>query len=335
MPTNNNGGANEAQGFANFLTGNANGGFSQLSRDPVTDQKFSLYEGFAQDNLKVNPRLTLNLGVRYGYYGQPWDANGLMSNFDPAKYTVGAAPTIASSGLICVTSPCSQAGSNVGLSTTANASADIVGINYIDGIIYNGPNAANNNQASPWGNKVGQAQKANFAPRFGFAYDVFGNGKTSLRGGYGWSYDNAEVSYYETTVFDNPPAVSTYSVSQSTLDTPAGGATTAFSTTPARIQGVPLNFQTPYVQQFSLDIQQELADEVHVGRGLLRRPWNAPSGRDRHRSAAAGRLAGHGEQRGQLPGESGDEQLQLLHRRQWRERTSEYQLHVHARGEPD
>ena len=75
VPTNNNGGANEAQGFANFLTGNANGGFSQLSRDPVTDQKFSLYEGFAQDNFKVNPRLTLNLGVRYGYYGQPWDAN--------------------------------------------------------------------------------------------------------------------------------------------------------------------------------------------------------------------------------------------------------------------
>ncbi|MGD0480048.1 MAG: carboxypeptidase-like regulatory domain-containing protein [Terracidiphilus sp.] len=269
VPTNNNGGANEAQGFANFLTGNANGGFSQLSRDPVTDQKFGLWEGFAQDNWKVMPRLTLNLGVRYGYYGQPWDANGLMSNFDPAKYTVAAAPTIASSGLICITSPCSQAGSNVGLSTTANASADIVGINYIDGIIYNGPNAANNNQASPWGNKVGQAQKANFAPRFGFAYDLFGNGKTSLRGGYGWSYDNAEVSYYETTVFDNPPAVSTYSVSESTLDTPAGGANSAFSSTPARIQGVPLTFQTPYVQQFSLDIQQELAPKFMMDLGYF------------------------------------------------------------------
>jgi hypothetical protein len=269
VPINNNGGANEAQAFANFLTGNANGGFSQLSRDPVTDQKFSLYEGFAQDNWKVMPRLTLNLGVRYGYYGQPWDANGLMSNFDPAKYTAAAAPTIASSGLICITSLCSQAGSNAGQPTTANASADIVGINYIDGIIYNGPNAANNNQASPWGNKVGQAQKANFAPRFGFAYDLFGNGKTSLRGGYGWSYDNAEVSYYETTVFDNPPAVSTYSVSQSTLDTPAGGATTAFSTTPARIQGVPLTFQTPYVQQFSLDIQQELAPKFMLDVGYF------------------------------------------------------------------
>jgi hypothetical protein len=269
VPTNNDGGANEAQGFANFLTGNANGGFSQLSRDPVTDQKFALYEGFAQDNWKVKPRLTLNLGVRYGYYGQPWDANLLMSNFDPAKYTASAAPTIAASGLICIASPCVQTGSNAGQPTSANAAADIVGINYVDGIIYNGPAAANNNQASPWGNKVGQAQKANFAPRFGFAYDLFGNGKTSLRGGYGWSYDNAEVSYYETTVFDNPPAVSTYSVGQSTLDTPAGGASTAFSTTPARIQGVPLTFQTPYVQQFSLDIQQELAAKFMIDVGYF------------------------------------------------------------------
>jgi hypothetical protein len=269
VPTNNNSGANEAQGFANFLTGNANGGFSQLSKDPVTDQKFALYEGFAQDNWKVNPRLTLNLGVRYGYYGQPADANLLQSNFDPATYTTAGAPTINNVGLICVTSPCAQTGSNAGLSTSANPTADIVGINYIDGIIYNGPNAANNNQASPWGNKVGQAQKANLAPRFGFAYDVFGNGKTSLRGGYGWSYDNAEVSYYETTVFDNPPAVATYSVSESSFDTPAGGANSAFSTTPARIQATPLKFQTPYVQQFSLDIQQELAPKFMMDIGYF------------------------------------------------------------------
>ncbi len=269
VPTNNNAGANEAQGFANFLTGNANGGFSQLSKDPVTDIKFALYEGFVQDNWKAMPRLTLNLGVRYGYYGQPWDANGLLSNFNPATYTAAGAPTIASSGLICFTSPCSQAGSNAGLSTSANPAADYVGINYLDGMIYNGPNASNNNQGSPYGNKVGSTQKANVAPRFGFAFDVFGNGKTVLRGGYGWSYDNAEVSYYETTVFDNPPAVATYSVSEVSLDSPAGGALTALSTSPGRIQALPLNFQTPYVQQFSLDLQQEITPKFIMDVGYF------------------------------------------------------------------
>jgi hypothetical protein len=269
VPNNTNSGAGEAQGFANLLTGNANGGFSQLSKDPVTDIKSALYEAFVQDNWKATPRLTLNLGVRYAYYGQPWDARGQLSNFDPAKYSAAAAPTIAASGLICFTAPCSQANSNAGQSTSPNAAADYNGINYINGMIFNGPSAANNNQASPYGNKVGSAQNTNFAPRFGFAYDVFGDGKTSFRGGYGWSFDDAEVSYYETTVFDNPPAVATYSVSQTSFDSAAGGALTTLSTTPGRIQAVPLNYKTPYVQQYSLDIQQQIAPTLLLDVGYF------------------------------------------------------------------
>jgi hypothetical protein len=259
VPVNNNSGANEAQGFANFLTGNANSGFSQLSRDPVTDMKAALYEAFVQDNWKATPRLTLNLGVRYAYYGQPWDAHGLLSNFDPAKYSASGAPTIAASGLICFTGTCNQAGSNAGQPTTPNASADYSGINYINGMIFNGPNSTNNNQSSPFANKVGSAQKTNFAPRFGFAIDVFGDGKTSFRGGYGWAFDDAEVSYYETTVFNNPPAVATYTIGQTSFDSPAGGASTGLSSAPGRIQALPLNYKTPYIQQFSLDLQQQLS----------------------------------------------------------------------------
>src|ERR1039458_9220327 len=251
-----------SQGFANFLTGNANNGFSQLSNDPIADIKSALYEGFVQDNWKVKPRLTVNLGVRYSLYGQPWDARGLLSNFDPATYSASKAPTIDSSGLMCITGTCNQAGSNAGQPTTPNSSADIVGINYINGMIFNGPNAANGNQASPWGNKVGSGDKKNFAPRIGFAFDVFGNGKTSLRGGYGIAFDDVEVSYYETADWNNPPAVATYSVGQTSFDNPTGGATTAFSKTPGWLRALPLNYRSPYVQQFSLDIQQQLSPKL-------------------------------------------------------------------------
>jgi hypothetical protein len=269
VPVNGNSGAAEAQGYANFLTGNANGGFTQLSKDPVTDIKAVLYEAFVQDNWKANARLTLNLGVRYAFYGQPWDAYGQLSNFNPATYSAAAAPTIASTGLICFTAPCTQAGSNAGLATTPNGAADYSGINYINGLIFNGPSAANNNQASPYGNKVGSNQKTNFAPRFGFAIDVFGDGKTAFRGGYGWAFDDAEVSYYETTVFNNPPAVATYSAGQTSFDSPAGGALTGLSTTPGRAQAVPINFKTPYVQQYSLDIQQQLAPSFMLDIGYF------------------------------------------------------------------
>ncbi len=269
VPVNSNAGAATAQAFANFLTGNANGGVSQLSKDPVTDIKESLWEAFAQDNWKATPRLTVNLGVRYAYYRQPWDANLLLSNFDPSKFDPTKAPTIATTGLICFTSPCSQTGSNAGQSTAANPNANYAGINYINGMIFNGPNSSNNNQASQFGNKVGAAQKYNFAPRVGFAFDVFGNGRTALRGGYGWAFDDAPVSYYETTVFNNPPAVVTYSLGQASADNPSGGATTGLSTTPGRLQAVPLDYKTPYVQQFSLDIQQQITPTLMFDMGYF------------------------------------------------------------------
>ncbi|MDE1163432.1 MAG: TonB-dependent receptor [Acidobacteriaceae bacterium] len=266
-------GVAESQAFANFLTGNANNGFSQQSRNAAVDINQNIYEAFLQDNWKVTPRFTVNLGVRYSLLTQPYDAGGNLSNFDPSTYTASKAPTIGANGLLCLppATTCVQTGSNAGQPTSPNTGADIVGANYINGLIFGNPSAANNNQASPFGNRVTGSQKNNFAPRVGFAWDLFGDGKTALRGGYGWAYDEIEVSYYETTVFNNPPSVATYSQTMADADNPTGGATAGTpSLTPLRIQALPLNFKTPYTQQFSLGLQQQitpttLLDVSYVG----------------------------------------------------------------------
>jgi hypothetical protein len=255
-------GVSEDQAFANFLLGNANLGFSQTSLDPKIDINQEVYEAFAQDNWKVSPRLTLNLGVRYSYYGQPWDDAGFLSNFDPNTYSASKAPTISNGGLICLTACATNISGTI--TTPANSGTDFNGANYLNGLIYGLSSTANNNQASPYGNKVGTAQAYNFAPRVGFAYDLFGDGKTALRGGYGWSYDETEVSQYEvtgigSTYTPNPPAASSVSPTAAVLDNPVGGVpSTTPSTTPGHLYAVPLHFKTPYVQQYSLGIQQQV-----------------------------------------------------------------------------
>ena len=122
---------------------------------------------YAQDTWKIKPRFTLNLGVRWEYYGVQHNKDArLDSNF------------VFGSG------------------------------SYLLDRIRNGRvytvDATANSPASPVGG-LWKPQHRNFAPRVGFAWDVFGDGKTSLRGGYGIGYERnfGNVTF---NVIQNPPA---------------------------------------------------------------------------------------------------------------------------------
>src|SRR5207245_903789 len=103
------------------------------------------------------------------WFQQPVDKNGQLSNFDPSAFNPAKAPTINPAN---------------GLITSAVGTYDP-----LNGIIVN-------NGTSPYGGQVGSSNLANFAPRLGVAWDPWGDGKTSVRAGYGMFYDASLFGTY-------------------------------------------------------------------------------------------------------------------------------------------
>jgi hypothetical protein len=231
------------QSWANFLTGFTTT-FSQASYDVTPDINVNQFEAYVQDDWKVSPRFTLNAGLRYSKFAQPTDANRQLTTFDPSLYNVANAPTIdkSNNGNLCVTGATCTGG------VTPNA-----GASRLNGISINSGSSAAGS-TSPYGTKVGKSDNLNFAPRVGFAFDVLGNGKMSLRGGYGISFDSSLFGIYEQNIFANIPFVNTPTISNTSFDNPAAVQANVSFAAPV-LRATSPNFRTPYNQQYSLGVQ--------------------------------------------------------------------------------
>ena len=237
------------QSFANFLIGN-NVAFSQAKFDYTADLRQFTVETYAQDEFKLRSNLSLYYGVRYSYFGAPYDRNGRLSNFDPSVFNPAQAPQVTGAG-----NRVPGTGS------------------FCNGLIVNSQNFQTlglcTPTASPYGKYVVKAPKGDFAPRIGIAWDPFKKGQTSLRMGYGMYYDQVLNGTYEQNIGTNPPYQQTFTVSAISggsaavtprLDQPVPpGVPVAIgvSNTPFSIRALQPNWKDPYMQHWSFEWQQQ------------------------------------------------------------------------------
>lgn len=231
------------QAFANFLLGKPTT-FTQANIDPDADYRTNIYEGYIQDDFHASRRLTLTVGVRYSYFASgtsstlPGYPQIPVQNFDTELYNPANAPTIGTTGLICTAAPC-------GAGRAPNPAYDP-----LNGIIVGGKN-------SPFGSTIQTTPGKNFAPRFGFTYDVFGNGKSALRGGFGIYYFSVTGNQVKFAQAQDPPSVINTTITNPSFAAPGNGVP-VLSSSPNILQALQVRDPAPYSEQYSLDFQQEL-----------------------------------------------------------------------------
>ena len=183
--------------FANALLGNFDT-YTELTSRAFKNTVLNVFEAYVQDNWRVTKRLTLDFGLRTVTQPPEHDLNpNAAAHFDPAFYMSGKSPVLYA--------PAFDANhKRVGLDPITN---QLVPAAYIGLFVPNSGDPGNGSVVCGTnGYPAGcfTRSKIFFAPRFGFAYDLFGNGRTALRGGFGIFYDTADANSFETSV-GNPP----------------------------------------------------------------------------------------------------------------------------------
>jgi Carboxypeptidase regulatory-like domain len=223
--------------FADLLAGNISS-FGQASGQPKYYLRYKIFEPYFQDDWRVTSRLTLNLGLRISLFGTVYDNKKQAFNFDPNKYQLGAI-LLQSDGSIDPASPDPTSG-------LVQCGAGGVPTGCAKGHLFNP------------------------APRIGFAWDPWGDGKTAIRGGYGIFFEHTNGNEAVATALEGSPPLVQNPTQQSigsTFDSNGNILTSGYSLVgggglgaqfPQSIVSIPTKQIWPYVQQWHFDIQHEL-----------------------------------------------------------------------------
>ncbi|MGD0735663.1 MAG: TonB-dependent receptor [Terracidiphilus sp.] len=236
--------------YSGFLLGDPDYTEVSSTNNPTMDGLGYAYATFAQDDWKITPSLTLNLGLRYELHPPLGEQHHNTATFDPG-YT---APTGSGqvSGAVLVSNAQAEAAASSALldaiAPTPLLTASQAGV----------PEALRFTDKSDWG------------PRIGFAWQPYHNGKTVLRGGWGrfietplgfalvsgWAVHSSYVGTYNQGY--EPDGITPLLTFANPFNTAAGSSTG----TAGFYYAFPIHYHDPSVQQWNLTLEQDFGHSL-------------------------------------------------------------------------
>src|SRR5689334_9229138 len=255
---------NTGYAYANALVGNFRN-YQESTARPFTNLRLTQVQWYAADQWKLNRRLTVNYGVRFGYHSPFEQIDGQGSNFVPALFDPSKAVALYEPACAVTFTPPATcpAASRRARDPITGQLFPLVGpnANLIGAIVPNSGNPNNGLQLgtdpnTPRGYRTTRA--VDVEPRLGFAWDLFGDGMTVLRAQAG-IYHAPRVGGGTTggNLVNNQPANRTFSIDFGNINQLVNLTGTAI-TRPSTINAVEADSRTPTIYNFSFGIQREI-----------------------------------------------------------------------------
>jgi hypothetical protein len=243
----------------------------------IVDMRQKEFSFFAKDDWRVRPNFTVNLGVRWEYYGIPWLANGMTTGLQGGGLSMfGVTGRGIGSWLPAINSAQS-------VTVRADGSPIQLDNSYLTKQIFIGPNSPNP------GAVVYNQDYNNFGPAVGFSWNLpwFGRGRTVLRSGYQLSYravGNASGQGFGASM-GNVPGTSYSQIYRGSTSDPYISVANLGDHVPAnkfldpsivpldvmKIQNHTVNYtaydpniRTPYTQSINLSITRTIKNNITV-----------------------------------------------------------------------